>query len=364
MNSKPRPQHPDDPASLYDQIFAHQQPVQGNVISDTKKSIDPISSNIINRIDFRLMGYADNDDVLSRESLQRDASRVMRIEKKLVINPLELKEEFRKIREATGDEKVYLREHSSFESTGKHTYPVPEEILYRVRREGWVLLAGIVGDDGKFHEVGYNFGLDTMPQTDDDFMMLSRHTLYLHPESGESEFDPKKVLVNWRTGIAEDIDAETLRQSGIPIPEEIQRVNLRRLGIASAIKEIVALYALELKKDQIHFNIADLYDVHSAEKLRNGPSFKHNTRIFESDYAYRTWSQHLSIKKPFGYFEKVAKIRWRARGDTPQNALANLEKPDSKLRVAGWSSGKIRRAWADLIERQDWEDWNNIDNPN
>jgi hypothetical protein len=295
-------------------------------------------SDIRDRIRFRLMGYdIDGTPV----SWAKDVQQVLRVEQKLVIDPSELRDTFARIRSAgTEQEKDKLRKESSFEKYGRHVELNIDQTLYRVRREGWVILAGIVGDNDEFKTIGYNYGLDSMPSIDNEFMFLDLDTLSI-PENEKRQIDLSRISINWRTGIAEQIDVASLRKLGVQVPDGVDNVSLRRIGIASALKYIITNLAESRKKEQIMFNIATLFDFYSKEKLRNGPSFHHNRRIFEEDFTYRKRPSQIVIKGSRGEREFIAQAQWRARGDLVRNALHNLERDDSKLKTDKWALPKI-----------------------
>jgi hypothetical protein len=300
------------------------------------------ASNIIKRIRFRLMGYDLQGNVVPWE---KDVEEVRNVERTLVIDPHELKNEFERIRSVSLSEREALEQGSKFEKRGGHTYLMPADILYRVRREGWIILAGIELPNDQFHTIGYNYGLNSMPDIDDEFMMLDRDTLSV-PDDTKREWDLDKIAINWRTGIMDEIDADVARSAGLSVPDEQKTVSMRRLGIASALKYIITFHAKELGREQIMFNIGTLYDIKSKAKLRNGPSFHHNTRIFSEEFSYRNRPNYIVIKGDRGEREPVAKVRWYARGDNLDNALGNLTSSKSKLMLSGWDLERLRKDWA------------------
>ncbi len=313
-----------------------------------KKSLQPYEQQIIAEMQFRLMGYTTEG---SQISWKKDVNNVTAVEKQLVINPEELKADFAHMRElkqqGSNDPQIeeWVRAHTRYGRSGYHAYRNSKDVLYRVRREGIILIAGLQRKTGKFHPVGYNYTLENMPQSDGEFRLLSRETLTA-PQFALNGLEPDQTAVNWRTGIAEHIDASVLRGLGFSIPAGIEKVSMRRLGIASATKRILVHILQMRKKRHIVFNIGNIYDAQSDAMIRNTPSFHHNTRIFgDEGLGYRSELSHIVIKgntdETLGMRDNVGTIRWYARKDEISDAADHLSKPDAVLAMRGWDEPRL-----------------------
>jgi len=307
-------------------------------INEEKNETDPVLAEVRNNIRFRLLGYALDDSVIP---WQYDVKHVRNLERKLVVDPKELKREFAVMREKRPlidtDEAMHAHTilHTKFAAEGGHISLNSKNIIYRARREGWVLLAGLQGQDGVFHTLGYNYGLDTMPDDEEELRNLAKNTL-----SGDDKLKkdvvPEKTAVNWRTGITGRIESGVLEKIGIDAGPD--GVSARRIGIASALKYILTSIAQKNRKEKITFNIGTLNDITpgSEEMIRNTPSFHHNTRIFREDMGYRQYTSDIVIKGALGERERVAMVRWRARWDKVSEAFKALQSDDGVLHAKGW----------------------------
>lgn len=321
-----------------------------------KKSIDEISRQIHERIRFKLMGYDTNGD---SAEWSIDAGRIQDIEKKLVVNPQELKREFQLLRQHWNELKddegklnTFLIDNTKFGKSGGHSRSNSKKTLYRVRREGWAIMAGISLPDDDFYPLAYNYGFDTMPENDEMLHVLSRSTLNRPDEVA----DRSKVAFNWRSGVAESVDSSILRKAGIHVPEGKDAVSLRRIGIASAVKFIMVRLNQMHAKEQIWFNIGTIYDVDgSPAKIRNVPSFEHNRRIFAEDHGYRMHDTDIAITGSRGEYEIVGTMHWRARSDKVLPAIQKLRSENGVLAARGWNTEDLERVAViihDQIEKE------------
>lgn len=286
---------------------------------------DPVLAGIRKNIKFRLMGYTVGGDPIDKKE---DLAGVLELERELVIDPRRLKEEFKLMRQARRENKsddemqAFALVHTQFGKYGAHVSRNIEDVLMRVRREGWIVYAGLEAQNGDFHTLGYNYGLNSMPEDDEEFRVLSQSTLNVDANLRQ-QFGPHNTSINWRTGIAQSIGASVLRNAGIEVPVETEAVSIRRLGIASALKYIMTSMAQKRGAEKVMFNIGTLYDATpgSEEIIRNSPSYFHNRRIFREDLGLRSYNSHIVIKGPMGERERVAIVRWRPHWDKVNTAM-------------------------------------------
>lgn len=306
---------------------------------------DPVIAEVRENLKFRLMGYALDDTPID---WRQDVREVTNIEKELVLDPQELKAEFRLMREvrpslkSDADMHAFTLVHTRFGKYGAHVSRNTEDILYRVRREGWVIFAGLANEEGDFHTLGYNYGLHSMPEDDEELRVLSRSTLRVD-DNIKQQLRPDNTAINWRSGIAESVGAAVLQDAGIPVPSDMPAVSIRRLGIASALKYILTSMAQKRKTEKILFNIGTLFDSTpgSEEFIRNSPSFFHNTRIFREDLGYRSYNSDIVIRGSLGEREKVAIVRWRPHWDKVSGAMGALQSEEGVIKSRNLDIGML-----------------------
>ncbi len=324
---------------------------------------DILLSSIKNKIKFRLMGYALDGTPID---WRQDVREVTDLEKELVLDPLELKEEFRLMREARQtlksdpDMHAFTLVHTKFGKYGAHVSRNSEDILFRVRREGWIILAGLENSEGDFHTLGYNYGLHGMPEDDEELRVLSKSTLRVDDDL-KQQFNSSNTAINWRSGIAQSVNASVLTDAGIDVPSDMPAVSMRRLGIASALKYILTSMAQKRGTEKILFNIGTLFDTTpgSEEFIRNSPSFFHNTRIFREDFGYRSYNSDIVIKGSLGEREKVAIIRWRPHWDKVFGALNSLKSDEGVIKSRGLDIDALEERAAHfyaLLEKEEHKD--------
>lgn len=341
---------------LEQQLAAEVRRQRAEASEDGKE--EPVFSDIRKNIRFRLMGYGLNDEPIPWAT---DVRHLTTLEKKLVIDPVLLKEEFRKmraLRPTIGSDDAmheYTLSHTQFGKWGAHSSRNKKDTLYRARREGWVLYAGFETKDKGFHAIGFNYGLNAMPEDDEELRNLSLSTI---PQNVRERINPAKTSVNWRTGIAETVDPFVLRDAGVAVPEGVhESISTRRLGIASALKYILTSMAQKREKERVAFNIGTLYDAAdgSEEHIRNAPSFHHNTRIFREDLGYRMYNSDIVIKGRLGFREKVGYMMWRARHDKVSEAMSALVSENGVLRSRNWDIENLERTATHFHELLDAE---------
>lgn len=331
--------------------------------SQLKEKMDPLMSKFRDLIQFRLVGYNAQGE---RIPWGEDIRHIRNVEKKLVLDPLEVEQEFKAIRtmrsevgsgkEADRQIDAFIAARTKFGRYGAHSYLNSIKKLYTVRRIGWAILAGITKKDGSFYPLGYNYGLNHMPENDDRFPTLCKDTL-MAPDEVKSKMNPAETSVNYRTGISQDIEAHILRELGLNIPEGMDTVSIRREGVGSVMKYLIASIADIRKKKHIVFNIGTMYDPHSEERIRNTPSYQHNTRYFEEDLGYRQPPDTgIWVEGAKGYQRLVGKMRWRARGDQVHDALHKLESETSVLTQRNWSILKLKQIAIDIVEQLNKEE--------
>jgi len=312
------------------------QVLEGFGLGEVQADADPVATAIRKNIRFRLLGYSLDDTPVP---WQEDVSQVMGLESDLVLDPLRLKKEFENIRmkraEGLDEESLlaYIASHTKFGRLGAHVYANTADILFAVRRQGWVILAGLERKNGAFHPLGFNYGLHSMPEDDDEFRLLAKSTLGVD-DSMKKDIAPHETAVNWRTGIAQFAPRDAVAELGVDVSGEPDEISIRRIGIASALKYIFTSLEDKMEKKEVMFNIGTIYDSFpgSRERIRNVPSYHHNIRYFEEDFGYRTLcNTQIKVKGPLGEREQVAFVRWRARGDKIQDTKRRLLGEESKL---------------------------------
>jgi hypothetical protein len=321
-----------------------------------QSNVDKFSANIRDRIEFRLLGYSNAGKVIN---WREDVANVTRLEKTLVVDPLRLKQEFEMIRrkreEGMTDEELeqFIRANSKFSMVGGHIFPNARDTLMRVRREGWIIMAGFTHQGERrqqFTPVGYNYGLQNMPEDDEEFRLLTKDTLMVN-DSMKREMNAKKIAINWRTGITEKIDANVLHRSGIDVSSPEGQIDVRRMGIASALKYVMTRLAQMHESDEIYFNIGTIRDPKSKERQRNYPSFEHNKHYFGAEHGFRSSDSEITIKGLLGERDKVGKVRWYTRGDKVEQAMRRLTAEDNVLVSRGWNIARLEQITERIFEQ-------------
>lgn len=331
-------------------------------------TLEPWQEEIIAKMEFVLSGY----NVDGTETKRSDGiAQIQNIEKTLVIDPVAIQRDLKKIAKADPENRENLSTSlESFSQEGRHSHVNTARTLFRNRYLGWQILAGLRDDEGNFFPVATNYGLDTMPtgtvDGDHEFDSLDYGTLFLGRQGlCLDSVEPSKTAINWRTSVLASIPAEKLRHTITSLPKDMTDILMRRLGVASALKYIMTLLVDRMERESISYNIGTIYQLSSKDgktdksiRLRNAASYEHTRHLFAGEAigeGYRDFVSPVLIpgKKDTstGHRNFVAKILWFARQSRTKDVLHNLHSPKSPLKSRQWPMAKLEET-AEIMSHQ------------
>ncbi len=348
-------EHIDEPSKAIDPVVLSAY----NKIFGTVK-LEEWQREMIDKMEFVLVGYDPEGQKVDRA---HGIKQIIEIEKELVIDPHEIQKDLAVIAAAEPQEREKMSMTSpSFSTEGRHSHVNTLATLYRIRYEGWQIIAGLQSDDGDVIPIGANYGLSKMPEGysegDHEFASVDYGTLALGTQARRLDaVVPHNTAVNWRTSVLPSIPAEHLRQTITSLPADITNIPTRRLGIASALKFVMTHVVDHWKRGVLSYNIGTIYQpaenskTEKSIRLRNFASYEHNKNLLAGEQigeGYREYATPVQIQEnddlTSGHRHFVGKILWFARQTPVQEVQNNLTSPKSPLINRAWPLEKLIRA--------------------
>lgn len=309
-----------------------------------KKVIPQYMLDLVPHIHIRLAGY---DIHGNPADLEKDLNDVLEIERRMLIDPERTRADLKNIRDTAVDQKTRhaMSMQSSF-AEGRHITLNTINTLKRIRWEGWILLMGIIDQNNSWHSLGYNYGLDSMPNIyeagDPTFPTLDRNTL-----GNDKFFNPDNTMVNYRTSVLPIVPRNLIAHLSANIPEELQDVPVQRAGLGTAAKYHFVHRALRMGKEAITFNTAKVYDWLSVMQktwdvyLLNVATHGHNTKFFKQGLGYRKIMTAIFRQLSNGKPDHIASAAWYAWVDEPEDVKNNMLLPTGPLLTRHWSQENL-----------------------
>lgn len=294
-------------------------------------------------LDFRLVGsmpQGENPGERQFEMVdvpQDIRQSVLDVEKKHIVDPAHLKQEFQAsvpgAQHQNEVQKDEVQTQSQLSEKGFQAYLANPEKLQRVHENGAMISAELVLPGGRRVPVGYCYALDAMPEDDPDFSNLSYKTLGL-PDSLKAMLipEPEKCQVIWRTTVEKGLPPELLPELDLSnVPATPENLSLRRLAIGSALKYLMIQLGRLREKAFTTLNVGTLlYEQDNRVRLPNSASFIYNTNFLTQDLGIRNVMDDIVLRIEETR-EVIAKMMWRALGDTPDTAIKLLSAEDGPL---------------------------------
>ncbi len=294
---------------------------------------------LLPELSIRLAGRSENGE---ERDLSDDIGNVIELERPLVIDPAAVKKELAALptalHQVDGDSFKLPPADFPFMLKGGHVFLSTREQLQLVHDRGFIWLAEIAGIP-----IGYSHGLSEVPYgggdvLDQDFPNLDAGDVLPPDFRAFLTENRQKMAVVWRTGIRESLPPGMLQKIEIDLPEQEKSLGLRRLGIATALKYVIANQMRAREKIGLTLNIGSIStgNFTDMDVMMTNLASTSNNRNFLLEAGSRN-TYHTPIDLPIGEgVEHVANMYWRVfTGNLTRVSMFN--RMEEVLMRIGWT---------------------------
>ncbi len=291
------------------------------------------------------------------EDFLEDLKTVMKLERRLVVDPVEVAEQLQRFQNAHLDgasDAHDLQKISKFAELGGHVSLNTIEQLADVARKGYVMLLEYVFDEARVPG-GYIYGFSPSFEQDSRYPTLGLNAIAADPDVVEALIkDKEQVITNWRTGVPVSFD--DLAEDGFSVPEEIRGMSARRLSAGTALKYVVC----DPEQKILMLNIGTIRSVDAVlggSFLSNVASTEYNGEFLQCADWSRSHRDIVETRDEDG--RPVGRVLWRIYWNEIRTAIRQLENPNGVLvGKAHWALERLQEfrstIWA-IQKHQRWK---------